>query len=132
MPANVLRFAPPSAGSPISPWPAIAAGCWAPPAAHDLAGQLDRIIELLESLAQQHDARPTIVPIADDAEQIDQSQLAEMLKLTLRTIRRMETKGFLPPSVRIARRRLYFRNEIIRWLKAGRPPRKEWEDRGRK
>lgn len=137
MPANVLRLAiarerdktpPPE----VAPWRTIAEG-YAPPATLDLAGRLDRVVELLELLAAQTDARQPTLPIGDAHEElIDQAELGELLKLSVRTVRRMETRGELPPSIASGRRHLYLRDEIDRWLKHGRPSRKEWEARGRK
>ncbi|HVA49597.1 MAG TPA: helix-turn-helix domain-containing protein [Pirellulales bacterium] len=137
MSANVLRLPiardqPEALPAPAPVWRTIAEG-YAPPAAADLAGRIDRLIALLELLVAQTAEAPSIVPLADDGELlIDQAELAEVLKLSLRSVRRMETAGELPPSVLSGRRRLYLKNEVERWLKHGRPPRQEWEARGRK
>ncbi|HET6917813.1 MAG TPA: helix-turn-helix domain-containing protein [Acidimicrobiales bacterium] len=99
----------------------------------DLASRLDRLIGLVELLVAQTAAAPATLPLADESERpIDQEELGALLKVSVRTVRRMEGRGELPPSIAGGRQRLYLRDEIDRWLRQGQPPRKEWEARGRK
>jgi len=58
--------------------------------------------------------------------------LAVMLGLSLRKIRRMDAAGFLPRPVRLGRSVRWPIEEIKRWLAAGGPDRRTWEKMGKR
>jgi predicted DNA-binding transcriptional regulator AlpA len=74
-------------------------------------------------------------PITDAAFAMERDQrlvlgaakLAVVLDVSVRTIRRMETAGLLPRSVRINGSRKWVYAEIEDWIKAGCPAREQWE-----
>lgn len=101
MPASVLRLSISDAAQPavVSPWPTIAAGCWAPPATQDLAGhleaiadKLDRLLTMLTATRGDPDERGTL-PIASEQPLVDQAELAAILRTSPRTIRDLEAGG---------------------------------------
>ena len=66
-----------------------------------------------------------------DVMAVDASRLAELLGLSLRTVRRLDSSGKLPRPVRIGGAVRWRLSEITRWLEAGCPDRAEWELQGR-
>ena len=54
-------------------------------------------------------------------------ELAAVLRVATKTIRRMDQSGRLPRAVRISGRKRWRRNEIAAWLESNAPPRREWE-----
>jgi len=58
---------------------------------------------------------------------VDANQLAEMLGLSVRTIRRLDCSGKLPKPVRIGGAVRWRRDEIDAWLAVGCPDRDKWE-----
>jgi len=58
---------------------------------------------------------------------VDANQLAEMLGLSVRTVRRLDCSGKLPRPVRIGGAVRWRRDEIDAWLAAGCPDREQWE-----
>ena len=64
----------------------------------------------------------TIAPLAVDAR-----GLAEMLGVSLRHVRRMDSAGEIPKGVRLGRAVRWSVEEIHAWLRAGAPDRKSWE-----
>lgn len=55
--------------------------------------------------------------------------VARRLNLSVRTVWSLDARGNLPAPVRIpgCKVKLWHREELIRWLDAGAPPRREWE-----
>ncbi len=123
--------------SSVLPLPAPAQPVVAPPVTDSerldrLIAAVERLTALAETLAARADPEPATIPLPEPGAQlIDQAELAEILKVKLRTVRRMEARGELPPSGLSGRKRTYCRDEINRWLRAGRPKRDEWVARGR-
>ena len=68
----------------------------------------------------------TIEPLLVDAQ-----QLALMIGLSLRTIRRMDAAGRLPRPVRIGNCTRWRVSEIRAWSEAGCPDRAAWEQQRR-
>src|SRR4051794_40698301 len=68
--------------------------------------------------------RAKLAPLAVDAK-----QLARLLSVGVRTIRTWDAAGKLPTPARVVGRTLWYLPEIRSWLKAGAPPRDEWEVR---
>ena len=64
---------------------------------------------------------------------VDATQLAEMLGLSLRHIRRMDSSGQIPRAVMLGRAKRWSVDIIRAWLMAGSPDRVTWErtQRGR-
>lgn len=58
---------------------------------------------------------------------LDAPQLAEVLGLSVRTVRRLDALGKLPRPVRIGGAVRWRREEIDQWLGAGCPDRQTWE-----
>lgn len=58
---------------------------------------------------------------------VDAIQLAALLGLSVRTVRRLDASGKLPCSVRIGGAVRWRRDEIEAWLAAGCPDRQKWE-----
>jgi len=58
---------------------------------------------------------------------IDAGGLAELLGLSLRTVRRLDCSGKLPRPVRIGGAVRWRVEEIAVWLQAGCPDRQQWE-----
>lgn len=58
---------------------------------------------------------------------VDAGRLAELLDLSVRTIRRLDSSGKLPRPVRIGGAVRWRMDEIDAWLAAGCPDRKQWE-----
>ncbi len=54
-------------------------------------------------------------------------QLAEKLGVSLRHVRRGDAAGWLPRPIRIGRSVRWPVEEIHAWMKAGAPPRRQWE-----
>jgi excisionase family DNA binding protein len=57
-------------------------------------------------------------------------ELADRLSLSLRTVWRLDSAGKLPRPIRLGGSVRWRRNEIERWLQAGCPDRKRWEELG--
>lgn len=68
--------------------------------------------------------RSKLAPLAVDAK-----RLALLLCVGIRTIRTWDVAGKLPAPTRVVGRTLWYLPEIRSWLKAGAPPRDEWEIR---
>ncbi len=62
-----------------------------------------------------------------DSFAITAKELAKMLTVSLRHIRRLDSAGKLPRPVRIGRCVRWPKDEICRWIEAGTPNRKKWE-----
>jgi prophage regulatory protein len=60
---------------------------------------------------------------------VDAQRLAELLGLSLRTIRRLDSSGKLPRPLRIGGAVRWRLSEVNRWVDAGCPDRAEWERR---
>ena len=58
---------------------------------------------------------------------VDANRLAELLELSVRTIRRLDSAGKLPRPVRIGGAVRWSVSEITHWLDAGCPDRQRWE-----
>ncbi len=58
---------------------------------------------------------------------VDANRLAELLDLSVRTIRRFDSAGKLPRPVRIGGAVRWRVAEITHWLEAGCPDRQRWE-----
>jgi predicted DNA-binding transcriptional regulator AlpA len=54
-------------------------------------------------------------------------ELATALGVARKTITRMDQSGKLPLPLRISGRKRWLRSEISAWLRAGAPPRRDWE-----
>ena len=54
------------------------------------------------------------------------AELAELLGLSAKTLRRMELSGKLLPPVRIGRNVRWRYGETCRWIEADCPPAREW------
>ncbi len=61
-------------------------------------------------------------PLAYDAD-----ELAGLLGISVRHLRRMNTAGLLPKPVRFGRSTRWVAETIQQWLRAGSPSRAEWE-----
>lgn len=59
----------------------------------------------------------------------DAKRLAKLLGIGLRTIRTLDCGGRLPKPVLLGGRKLWYLPEVREWLRAGAPPREEWEVR---
>lgn len=57
----------------------------------------------------------------------DAATLARLLGVSVRHIRRMDASGLLPKPVRFGRSKRWVAETIQQWLRAGSPPRAEWE-----
>ena len=79
------------------------------------------IEETVKSIGGKHAAHETRQMV------VSAHELAEMLGLSVRTIRRLDCSGKLPRPVRIGGAVRWRTEEITRWLAAGCPDRKEWE-----
>ncbi|MGA9986681.1 MAG: helix-turn-helix domain-containing protein [Terriglobales bacterium] len=68
----------------------------------------------------QAKARPsetTFQPITFlDAEIVSQPQLADMLGIAVRTLRRMDARREAPPKIKVSRKTYYRRESVLRWL----------------
>ena len=58
-------------------------------------------------------------------------EAAHLCGVSLRQWRRWDASGRGPAAVRIAATKRWRRGEILEWIGASCPPRKEWEDRSR-
>jgi excisionase family DNA binding protein len=58
---------------------------------------------------------------------VDANQLADMLGLSVRTVRRLDSSGKLPKPIRIGGAVRWRVAEIEAWLAADCPDRAEWE-----
>ena len=56
------------------------------------------------------------------------ADLADVLGVSLRTVRRLDSYGKLPRPVRLGRAVRWRRDEVARWVEAGCPDRSEWEE----
>jgi predicted DNA-binding transcriptional regulator AlpA len=54
-------------------------------------------------------------------------ELAQALGISLASLDRLDAAGTVPRAVRIGGRKLWVRETIAEWLRAGAPSRKEWE-----
>jgi predicted DNA-binding transcriptional regulator AlpA len=54
-------------------------------------------------------------------------ELASALRLSRKTVTRLDQSGKLPRSLTIGGRKRWVRSEINAWVAAGGPPRKLWE-----
>ena len=57
---------------------------------------------------------------------VDAAELATLLDVSVRHIRRMDSAGKLPEPIHIGRCVRWLFTEIYDWLKAGTPDRKKW------
>jgi hypothetical protein len=57
---------------------------------------------------------------------VDREGLALMLLVSPRTIRRMDDSGKLPEPLMLLGCKRWYVEEIHAWLRAGAPPRKQW------
>jgi len=57
---------------------------------------------------------------------VNAEQLAQMLGVSLRHIRRLDANGSLPRPIRLGRAKRWPAEVIREWLLAGSPPRKQW------
>ena len=62
------------------------------------------------------------------ARAIDAKQLAEVLGLSVRTVRRLDSSGKLPRPLRIGGAVRWSLEEIAAWMAAGCPDRQKWEN----
>jgi predicted DNA-binding transcriptional regulator AlpA len=53
--------------------------------------------------------------------------LAELLDMSPRTIDRKDASGQIPRPIKLAGSKRWRRTEILAWIEAGCPPRKQWE-----
>lgn len=60
---------------------------------------------------------------------VDARRLARLLCCGIRTVRTWDTAGKLPAPLRIGGRVVWSVAEIKLWIRAGCPPRKEWDSR---
>jgi excisionase family DNA binding protein len=58
---------------------------------------------------------------------IDADELARLLGVSVRHVRRMDAGGEIPRAVRLGRSVRWRRDEIIAWIVAGVPDRDRWE-----
>lgn len=76
----------------------------------ELARQLDPILAAIKNAA----------PAAPADEPLSRTDLAALLGIGSRTLRRMELAGLLPPPIRASQRAVWWpRNVITAWLDAG-------------
>ena len=57
---------------------------------------------------------------------VDYKGLAELLDISERSVRRLDTTGALPGPLQIGRRKRWLVEDIHAWLKAGAPARGKW------
>jgi predicted DNA-binding transcriptional regulator AlpA len=74
--------------------------------------------ELLSNAAAVVNGRPLVLSAAD---------LARDLRVSVKTIWRLDASGKIPRPIRVGRLLRWDRGEIVRWIAAGGPPRSEWE-----
>lgn len=61
------------------------------------------------------------------AELLTAAQLADLLQVSLRHVRRLDSAGLIPAPVRIGRKAVRWNvSELEAWVKAGTPDRKAW------
>ena len=53
----------------------------------------------------------------------DAEDLASVLQLSVRTIRRLDATGVLPDALRLGKPKRWLSSTILEWMKAGCPPR---------
>lgn len=63
----------------------------------------------------------------NQARAIDAKQLAEVLGLSVRTVRRLDSSGKLPRPLRIGGAVRWSLEDISAWIAAGCPDRQKWE-----
>ena len=68
------------------------------------------------------DTAPAVVPLT-----YGRRELALALGISLATLDRLDAGGKVPQAVRIGGRKVWCRETIAEWLRAGAPPRKEWQ-----
>jgi len=56
------------------------------------------------------------------------SDVAKMLNLSQKTCRRNDADGLLPEPVIIGKSKLWRKDELLQWIKAGCPDRQRWEE----
>lgn len=81
------------------------------------------------SNAQERD----VAQITHEERLIDAHTFAKILDVSLRTIRAMDARGEIPSRVPLINRRLvrWLLSDVNAWLRAGCPPRDEWEQNAR-
>lgn len=67
-------------------------------------------------------------PYLNQTRAIDAGQLADMLGLSVRTVRRLDSSGKLPRPLRIGGAVRWSLEEISSWMAAGCPDRQKWEN----
>lgn len=72
-------------------------------------------------------SEPTTIHL-NQARVIDAQQLAEILNLSVRTVRRLDSSGKLPRPLRIGGAVRWSLEEISAWIAAGCPDRQKWEN----
>ena len=74
--------------------------------------------------ANNRKAHPEVVP----PQVIHAKELAQMLSISLRTVRRLDSAGKIPRPVRVGSTAIRWRlEEIKNWILAGCPDRRQWE-----
>ena len=73
---------------------------------------------------------PRVLTMSDPIA-VNASQLAAMLGVSVRHIRRMDSAGQLPQAIRLGRSKRWPVETIREWLSAGAPARAEWEAIGK-
>lgn len=58
-------------------------------------------------------------------------EVAVLLGVSTRTVRRMDASGVLPQPVRFGRLVRWRRTELLEWIEKGAPSRRDWEARRR-
>jgi len=71
----------------------------------------------------EHPGQRLPEPIAGDAKTV-----SYLTGFSVRTIRRMDASGEMPRPIRKGRKVLWRLDEIRRWVEAGCPDRRDWED----
>ena len=66
-------------------------------------------------------APAAIAPLCTDA-----AGVAQMLDVSLRTVRRLDDAGRLPAALPLGRSKRWAIGEIEDWIAAGSPPRRQW------
>ena len=57
---------------------------------------------------------------------VDLHGLGLMLGVSARTVRRLNDSGKLPPALALGGCKRWFVEEVVAWLRAGGPPRRQW------
>ena len=80
-------------------------------------------VPLVEQVAlpQPHEEVPPLTLLMS----ID--EVSRLLRISIRTIWRLDASGRFPQPIRLGRTIRWNREELVRWVDAGCPPRREWE-----